>query len=190
MSWWPLIITQSSVPASSWGYLTLKWCIQSCCESTKKQQPSKLFAAKNNKKYFIKMTAEKHTCYLKIQVPTLERVCCLRTSMWPMTHASERPFNNIYRAHKPWLLGNTQHKQIVKTRTERLKNVPEVAGRQLYSCFISSSSPPRLAPLILLAADAGLYAASEESLSRILVIRPVIQHIHSSLSPFFSPSRL
>lgn len=58
-----------------------------------------------------------------------------------------------------------------------------MASWRLYCCLISSSSPPRLVPLILLAADAGLYATSEESLSRILVIRPVIQHIHLSLSP-------
>lgn len=58
-----------------------------------------------------------------------------------------------------------------------------MASWQLYCCLISSSSPARLVPLILLAADAGLYATSEESLSRILVIRPVIQHIHLFLSP-------
>lgn len=52
----------------------------------------------------------------------------------------------------------------------------------------AASSPlpsfhPQPVPLILLAPETGLYATSEESLSRRLVILPVIQHIHLSHSP-------
>lgn len=60
---------------------------------------------------------------------------------------------------------------------EPLKNVLKVESGQVYCCL--ASSPPSL---ILLAADAGLFVTSQESPHPVLVILPVTQHIHLSLS--------